>query len=105
MFTEGGQPVSTDTLKRNYADCIEGGRNSGKVSLRLAQFLSALSGKTDMQRWLGIQHLGQREKSETKHTGGLGIADLLDDVPETEGSDDDVPEVPLARGNTRELPA
>jgi hypothetical protein len=107
-FTEAGVPVSTETLRRNFVDQIDAARESGKASLRLTQWMEALRGDKTMLRWLGIQHLGQRERAETKHSGGLGIAYLLDDVPESGDAgdmDDEFEGIPLAKGNRGELQA
>ena len=56
--------VSTKTLQRNYVHLIKKGRETGKISLRRAQFEKALSGSVPMQIWLGKQHLDQKEKIE-----------------------------------------
>ena len=56
--------VSTKTLQRNYVHLIKKGRETGKISLRRAQFEKALSGSVPMQIWLGKQHLDQKEKNE-----------------------------------------
>lgn len=112
VFADIGTAISTDTLKRNFADYIEKGRFAGKASLRRKQWQKAVTdGNVTMLIWLGKQELGQRDRSDIKHTAGLGIADLLDDVPEDEEEDDEGPrsrvrpDVPLARGNRQELPA
>lgn len=60
---------STDTLKRNYADLIEKGREEGKASLRRMQFATAGKGNATMQIWLGKQHLGQTDKSDVTSGG------------------------------------
>lgn len=110
-FTLAGEPISVDTLKRNFADQIEAGRSSGKVSLRLAQWMGALRGNPRLLEWLGKQELGQRDKTDIKHTGGRGLADLLEDVPATEPGEEpeleplEAPPVRLPRGNRGELPA
>lgn len=54
--------VSPDTLQRRYADAIERGYATAKVSLRRMQLKSATSGNVAMQIWLGKQYLGQSEK-------------------------------------------
>ena len=56
--------ISTKTLQRNYVHLIKKGRETGKISLRRAQFEKALSGSVPMQIWLGKQHLDQKEKIE-----------------------------------------
>lgn len=45
---------------------------SGLVSLRRAQFTTALNGNPSMQIWLGKQLLGQKDQSKTEHTGAGG---------------------------------
>ncbi len=42
----------------------------GKISLRRAQFASAMRGNVSMQIWLGKQLLGQKEKQELTGAGG-----------------------------------
>ena len=54
--------VSTKTLQRHYVHLIKKGRQTGKISLRRAQFEKALGGNVVMQIWLGKQHLDQRDK-------------------------------------------
>lgn len=56
--------VDESTLRRTYAALIEKERESGKMSLRRAQFSNALKGNTVMQIWLGKQYLGQKDKHE-----------------------------------------
>ncbi len=56
--------VSTKTLQRSYVHLIKKGRETGKISLRRAQFEKALSGSVPMQIWLGKQHLDQKDKIE-----------------------------------------
>jgi hypothetical protein len=54
--------VSTDTLKRNYADVIQLGKSQGKISLRRAQWKNAIEkNNVTMQIWLGKNILGQTD--------------------------------------------
>lgn len=46
----------------------------GKLSLRRAQLRTALAGNPTMQIWLGKQLLGQVDKSEVEHSGGLDVS-------------------------------
>ena len=69
--------VSLETLKTPdnepiFSECIKKGRDSGKMSLRRAQFQIAKTNPT-MAIWLGKQYLGQvdkpvREDDETDDT-------------------------------------
>lgn len=55
-----------DTLRDNYSAIIQKGRETGKMSLRRAQFKIALSNDKNalgMLIWLGKQLLEQHEKS------------------------------------------
>lgn len=51
-----------DTLRDNYPKAISEGRENGKISLRKAQWKSALSGNVQMLIWLGRFYLQQREE-------------------------------------------
>lgn len=53
---------SVDTLERRYAEVIRRGRETGKMSLRRAQFKLALSGNAQLLVWLGRHYLQQREE-------------------------------------------
>ena len=52
---------SVDTLERRFREVIDKGRESGKMSLKRAQFKAALSGNIPMLIWLGKCVLGQME--------------------------------------------
>lgn len=55
--------VSVDTLARRYADVIKRARESGKQSLRRAQWKKAVEdGNPTMLIWCGKFHLGQKEE-------------------------------------------
>ena len=67
--------VSVDTLvgrnnKAAFAAAKKKGMDSGKASLRRAQFKSALAGNTSMLIWLGKQHLDQKDKVDTSVVDG-----------------------------------
>ena len=63
---------SVDTIKRridedaDFADAINEGLGSGKVSLRRLQWEAAKKGNVTMMIWLGKQVLGQKDRSETE---------------------------------------
>lgn len=67
--------ITADTLeswcKRTYdgktfSKVFAEKRGKGKVSLRRAQYQTALSGNPTMLIWMGKQHLGQTDKTEQK---------------------------------------
>ena len=64
--------VSTDTLKRNYADVIQMGKSQGKISLRRAQWRNAIEkNNVTMQIWLGKQCLGQSDSPLDEEAGTI----------------------------------
>lgn len=56
--------VDESTLRLHYRDLIEKEREAGKMSIRRAQYQTALKGNVTMQIWLGKQYLGQRDKQD-----------------------------------------
>lgn len=62
---------SVDTLSRRegFAEAYSRGLSKGKISLRRAQFKSALAGSGRMLTWLGMQLLGQRNQTSTELSG------------------------------------
>ena len=72
---------SVDTLDRRlkeegykgFADFYKRYSDEGKASLRRAQWKAAQEGNPTMLVWLGKQMLGQRDKQEIEHKGGLNI--------------------------------
>lgn len=52
---------SVDTLGRRFAEVIEEGRSSGKMSLKRKQYEVAMSGNVTMLIWLGKILLEQRD--------------------------------------------
>lgn len=56
--------VDEGTLRNHYRDLIEKEREGGKMSIRRAQYTTALKGNVTMQIWLGKQYLGQRDKQD-----------------------------------------
>lgn len=81
--------VDYDTLNKRiqekygfgFSDYYKKQSGSGKVSLRRAQWRSALEGNVAMMIWLGKQYLGQTEKTEMSHNGGMPVR-IIDDIPE-----------------------
>jgi Zn-dependent peptidase ImmA (M78 family) len=69
--------VSIDTIDRRlqeaynmgFAEYFKQNKGKGKVSLRRAQFQSAIDGNTTMQIWLGKNWLNQTDKQELTHAG------------------------------------
>jgi hypothetical protein len=72
---------SVDTIDRRlkeegydgFADFYKRYSGEGKTSLRRAQWKAAQDGNPTMLVWLGKQMLGQRDKQEIEHKGGLNI--------------------------------
>jgi hypothetical protein len=56
----------------SFSEFFDQKRGTGKISLRRAQWQTAMKGNPTMQIWLGKQHLGQKDKSETALTGKDG---------------------------------
>ena len=52
---------------------LEKARDEGKASLRRVQWKAALAGDKTMMIWLGKNHLGQKDKQEVEHSGGVGV--------------------------------
>lgn len=53
------------TLTRRFAQAIKKGRETGKMSMKRAQYERAVNAKSDtMLIWLGKQYLGQTDKKE-----------------------------------------
>lgn len=67
---------STDTLERRFAAALEKGRLKGKQSIRRKQYQLAMNGNPTMLIWLGKQHLGQTERQEVEHIGGVNLSHL-----------------------------
>lgn len=55
---------SSDTLVRNYAECLQKSRATMKMSLRRKQFELAISGNLGALIWLGKNLLGQTDRME-----------------------------------------
>lgn len=57
---------SPDTLERRFAEAIEKGRHTGKMSLKRKQYEMAMNGNVVMLIWLGKQLLGQKDISRVE---------------------------------------
>jgi hypothetical protein len=65
--------ISVDTLTRNYAEFLDKGRQSGKIKLRQAMFVSALvKGNVVAQIFLAKNILGMSDKTALELTGRDG---------------------------------
>jgi len=72
---------SVDTLQRDTKFCglYKTAIDNGKMSLRRAQYKSAMLGNATMQIWLGKQYLGQRDKSDVEATlNGDGLVKSME---------------------------
>ncbi len=54
------------TLTRRFAQLIEKGRATGRMSLKRKQWEMAMGGNITMLIWLGKQNLGQTDKVDQK---------------------------------------
>jgi len=82
-----GLGVSADTLERRrkdhpeIADAIVRGRARIRTSLRKAQLKSAIKdGNPQMLKWMGAQMLGQSDKQDVKHGGGISVVYIDKDL-------------------------
>ena len=81
--------IAETTLRYNFSDILEKGRNDLKQSLRRAQLKLALGGNAVMQIWLGKNILGQSDNP----TGSEENKPLPWNEDETnEATDEDSPE-------------
>ena len=72
---------SVDTLDRNYREPMEAGWGRMKHSLKRAQFELGVNEKNStMLIWLGKQHLGQRDKTETELSGEVAVKRVVADL-------------------------
>ena len=67
--------VSTRTLQRDAEFCriYKKAMDNGRASLRRKQYELAMSGNPTMQVWLGKNLLGQTDKQELEHKGGIDV--------------------------------
>ena len=75
---------SRDTLLRDprFCDIYKKGLDSGKMSLRRAQFKMAQT-NTTMAIWLGKQYLGQTDKNETQYDNNVKVK-IVNDLEESD---------------------
>ena len=69
--------VTTRTIQNKrkqpeFAAAMERGKAKGRVSVRRAQFKLLEKGDSGMAKWLGKQHLGQRDITPIELTGAKG---------------------------------
>ena len=67
--------MSVDTLQRDEKFCgvYKKAIEKGKMSFRRQQYKLAESGNATMCIWLGKQYLGQKDKQDIEHSGGISI--------------------------------
>jgi hypothetical protein len=58
---------------KQFLQVYKQARESGKSSLRRAQWKAALGGNATMLIWLGKQELKQRDKTEMEHQGEINL--------------------------------
>jgi len=71
---------SKDTLERRFMHIMEEGRSKGKMSLRRAQFKSALEGQPMMLKWLGQNLLGQKDFRDIEQSVNPATRKEIDDL-------------------------
>ena len=92
--------------EKKYRDAYEQGVAEGDVSLRRAQYDSAMKGKTGMLVWLGKNRLNQTDRVETHnettiHDGGNALDKLssaIDRLSARSGSGDSASGADADRG-------
>ena len=78
--------ISTRTLQRDKEFCriYKNGMDNGKMSLRRLQWKAAEKGNNTMLIWLGKQYLGQTDKQELAHSGGLELTEKFKHLSDEE---------------------
>jgi hypothetical protein len=92
--------------EKKYRDAYEQGVAEGDVSIRRAQYDSAMKGKTGMLVWLGKNRLNQTDRVETHnettiHDGGNALDKLssaIDRLSARSGSDGSASGADTGRG-------
>jgi hypothetical protein len=92
--------------EKKYRDAYDQGVAEGDVSLRRAQYDSAMKGKTGMLVWLGKNRLNQTDRVETHnettiHDGGNALEKLsgaIDRLSARSGSDGSASGADTGRG-------
>lgn len=74
-----GCAVRTLQNDAEFMRIYKSGLDVGRMSIRRQQFKTAAAGNPTMQIWLGKQYLGQRDKQDIDHAGGLNINIKWDD--------------------------
>jgi len=67
--------IDVRTLLRDAEFCqiYKRGVDKGRMSVRRSQYKMVEAGNPTMAIWLGKQYLGQKDKQETEHSGGIEI--------------------------------
>tara|TARA_R100000664_G_C2756978_1_gene145003 strand:- start:2251 stop:2619 length:369 start_codon:yes stop_codon:yes gene_type:complete len=74
-----GRSTFAKKLKeKTIREAYERGKSEGAVSLKRAQFDTAVSGNTAMLIWLGKNRLGQADRIETKNETEITATGALD---------------------------
>ena len=102
----GRTTLTARMREKKYRDAYEQGVAEGDVSLRRAQYDSAMKGKTGMLVWLGKNRLNQTDRVETHnettiHDGGNALAKLsgaIDRLASRSGSGDSASGADTGRG-------
>jgi hypothetical protein len=76
--------VTDKTIRNNFSDIVEKGREKGKGLLRDLQLKSAINGNVTMQIWLGKQYLNQREPKNEE--SNMDIKDFVKVIKEAANS-------------------
>jgi len=79
-YAEMGAVLDCDesTLTRRFAQVIQKGRETGKMSLKRKQWEVAMGGNVTMLIWLGKQNLGQTDKMEERKFSQVKSESSLD---------------------------
>lgn len=92
------------TYDKTYDEMMERFKSEGKMSLRRAQFKSALEGSIPMQIWLGKVLLGQRDITEdqSRLNQALGVLATIQTIKITDDNSHTIKETgnKLTRSNS-----
>ena len=102
----GRTTLTARMREKKYRDAYEQGVAEGDVSIRRAQYESAMKGKTGMLVWLGKNRLNQTDRVETKnettiYDGGNALDKLsgaIDRLASRSGSGDSASGADTGRG-------
>lgn len=67
------------TYGKTFAEVYKEKSAEGRLSLRKAQFNTAIKGNVQMQKWLGMQVLGQHEK-QINENRNIDVVELLIEI-------------------------